>query len=197
MFIKNYKIIFTSLILVVIFTSKSFGLIDNWYHYEQGLRMIAAKNYDQAQKEFNYYLRHPDMHRHMFGVAYFGRGLMFQETGDVSRAIEQYQMATMNDLHPSVRITDKAYVNIGTIYMQRKAYTEAISAYSKAIESNPKNGFAHYYLGLALYEAGEYEKAAEEAETAKKLEVPFTALSDKLNEAKDKTKPARAGKAKE
>lgn len=179
------KIIFCSVAVVLIFASAVFGLIDNWYHYEQGMRMISAKNYNQALREFTYYLNHPDMHRHMFGVAHFGRALMFQDQKNYQQAIDEFKLAIQNDLHPTKRITDQAYMNIGTIYMERKAYQDAIKAYASAVESNKQNGLAHYYLGLAYLRAGEYEQAEKESEEAKKLGITFTALSDGLNKAKE------------
>ncbi len=181
---KKYKITVTFLIVILVFTSTAFGLNDNWYHYEQGMRQIAAKNYNQAQREFNYYIKHPEMHRHMFGVAYFGRGLMFEALGNDGRAITEYKMAIQNDLHPTVKITHKAYMNIGTIRMENKAYEAAVIAYMKAVKDKPKSGLAHYYLGLAFLRIGEYEKAEEESKKARELGITFTALSDKLSKIK-------------
>ncbi len=194
---RRYKIILYFLVFNFLCATAAFGLIDNWYHYEQGMRMISAKNYNQALREFTYYLDHPDIHRHMFGVAYFGRALMFQDKKNYQQAIDEFKLAIQNDLHPTMKITDQAYINIGTIYMERKDYQGAIKAYASAVESNNRNGFAHYYLGLSYLRAGEYEKAEIESQKAKKLGVPFTALSDKLNEIRSKSaKPADAGEKK-
>lgn len=41
--------------------------------------------------------------------------------------------------------------NLGVVYAQAKRYEDAIDAYRKSIELNPKNAEAHYNLGL-LYE---------------------------------------------
>lgn len=197
MFLKRYKIILFFLAGSIFFTGFSFALLDNWSHWNMGQQAIQRRDFNRALNEFGYYLRHPDMHRHMFGIAHFGRGLVFQEMGNYNRAIEEYKMAIENDLHPTAKITDKAYMNMGAIHMKNKAYQDAIKAYSKAIKSNPRNGFAHYYLGLALIQTGDYEGAGEEAEEAKRLGVTFTALSDKLNEIRSKSaKPADAGEKK-
>lgn len=178
---------------VLIFTFSSVGtvhpkeerLVDNWYHYEQGMRMIEAKNWNQAQKEFTYYLQFPEIHRHLFGAAYFGRGLLYQAMGKYDQAIAEFRLAIQHDINPSFPVSENSYINIGAIYMKGKAYEDAIHTYSKVIEINPKNGFGHYYLGLAYFKTGDYEKAAKEAEEAKKLGVPFTALSDELKKVKD------------
>ncbi len=180
-----YKKILFCLILNLLFAATVFGLVDNWYHYEHGMKLLADKQYDGAIKEFNYYLHLAALHRHMFGVAYFGRGLVFEKRRNFDRAIIEYELAIKNDLHPTVLIGDKAYSNIGTIYMSRKNYIKAIGAYQKAVESNPQNGLAHYYLGLAYLRAGEIEKAGHEAESAKKLGIKFTALSEELDKIKN------------
>ncbi|RNC67206.1 MAG: tetratricopeptide repeat protein [Desulfuromonadales bacterium] len=158
--------------------------VDNWYHYEQGMRMLQVKNYQQAEKEFRYYQNHPEYHRHMFGVSHFGLGLMQQSMGRNDLAIEEFKLAIENDLHPVQKVSDSSYINIGAIYLKRKAYQDAITTYSKAIEINPKNGVAHYYLGVAYLRTGEYEKAEKEGAEAKKLGVPFTGIDDELAERK-------------
>jgi tetratricopeptide (TPR) repeat protein len=190
--VLNRKIILV-IIAILICSFSSVGtvypeeerLLDNWYHYEQGMRMIEAKNWRQAQTEFTYYLNHPEIHKHMFGAAYFGRGLLYQAMGKYDQAIEEFRLAIQHDLHPSFPVSENAYLNIGAIFMKGKAYQDAIHTYSKVVEINPKNGFGHYYLGLAYLKTGDYEKAAKEAEEAKKLGVPFTALSDELKKVKD------------
>lgn len=187
MILKKCKVILFSLTFILTLAPAAFSLMDNWSHYEDGMRMMSKKNYNQAFTEFTYYINHPEFHRHMFGIAYFGRALMFQELKNYGRAIEEYKLAIENDLHPVKKIADQAYMNIGTIYMERKAYQDAIGAYTSAVASNKQSGFAHYYLGLAYLRAGEYEKAEKESEEAKRLGITFTALADGLNKAKGAT----------
>lgn len=175
-------------IVILAFTTSAFGLSDNWYHYEQGMRMIAAKNWDQAQKEFTYYLKLPEIHRHMFGVAHFGRGLLFQTMEQYDKAIAEFRLAIENDFHPEFSVSGAAYTNIGNIYFKRKSYKDAIAAYIKALEKNPGDGLAHYFLCLYFVRTGEYDMAEKESEEAKKLGVPFTALSVELNKIKNSSK---------
>jgi tetratricopeptide (TPR) repeat protein len=160
--------------------------LDNWYHYEQGGRMIAAKNWNQAQREFSYYLHHPEMHRHMFGVAHFGLGLMYQAMGKYDSAIAEFKMAIENDLHPDVKVSGQAYLNIGAIYFRQKDYPDAADAYSNAVKISPQSGTAHYWLGMSYLRTGEIENAEKEADAAKKLGIPFTALSEDLAKLKEK-----------
>jgi tetratricopeptide (TPR) repeat protein len=185
---KSYKIVFISLLVnLTIFTwlfESPFGAGDNWAHFRNGQMFLKQKNYSAAENNFNYYLRNANMHARMAGVAHFGLGLLYQDMGQEHRAVKEYSLAVKNDLHPDYSIKDKAFMNLGAIYMKRKDYKDAIYAYSKAVEHNQNNGFAHYYLGLAFFKSGSYEKAEEESVKAKNLGVSFTFLSEQLNELK-------------
>ncbi len=165
--------------------SPSWAPGDNWYHYNQGMINIKWKLWDEAQEEFDYYLRHPEMHANMFGVAHFGKGVMFQAMGNLEKALAQFKVAAANDLHPVAKVADQAYMNMGAIYLKQKAYPEAVNAYSKAVESSPKSGAAHYWLGMSYLRTGEIEKAEQEAGTAKQLGIHFTALYEELAEKKN------------
>jgi tetratricopeptide (TPR) repeat protein len=180
----KWKITGIYLMLFITLAPYAYGLGDNWAHFENGMKYIKSGDYSRALDNFNYYLHQPEMHRHMFGVAYFGRGVLYESRKNYGQAIAEYRLAIENDLHPSVKISDKAYMNIGTIYMGRKEYEDAIRAYAGAVESNKQSGLAHYYLGLAYLRAGQYEQAEKESEEAKNLGVTFTALADELNKAK-------------
>jgi len=163
------------------------GQVDNWQHYDRGLKDIEVKDYRMAEQEFNFYLvpANADFLKHMSGIAHFGKGLMYQSMGNYYQAITEFKIAGENDLHPDVKIADKAFMNIGTIYYKQKDYKEAIRAYSKAAENNPRNGLAHFYLGMSYLRSGDIEKAEKEGESAKKLGVPYSGISDGLAERKN------------
>jgi tetratricopeptide (TPR) repeat protein len=180
----KYKMTGICLIMFIAFAAPAYGG-DNWTHFENGMKWMKRGDFSRAFGNFSYYLHQPEMHRRMFGVAYFGRGLLYESKKNYGKALVEYRLAIENDLHPTVQISDKAYTNIGTIYMGRKEYQDAIRAYASAVEINRQNGLAHYYLGLAYLRAGNYEKAEKESEEAKRLGVTFTALSDGLNKAKE------------
>lgn len=181
------RVIIIFVIVIVTLPAAVYGG-DNWTHYENGLRFLKQGRYDAALNNFSYYLHQPEMHRRMFGVAYFGRGLLFQALGNNTKALQEFQKAIENDLHPTVKVTENAYMNIGTIMMKKEMYQDAVNAYTKAVESNPNNGFAHYYRGLAYFKVGDYERAEKASEEAKRLGVEFTALKDKLAEKKSDAK---------
>lgn len=172
----------------------SAGQLDNWLHYYRGLEQIQAKWWEQAELEFKYYFNNAGLHRHMFGIAYFGMGLMYQAKGAPDLAIDNFKMAIKEDTHPDVKITDKAWLNIGTIHMKKKAYKDAVDAYTKAIESDPKNGQAHYNLGLACVKTGNLDQAEKSLAEAKKLGIALIGLDEQIQEARKN--PARSSQEK-
>lgn len=185
---KSYKIIFISAVVnLIVFTwifEAPTGEGANWAHWRLGKRFLKEKNYVRAKDNFNYYLRNSKMHPDMAGIAHFGLGLLYQDMGKNDMAVKEYILATQNDVHAEFSVRDKAFMNLGAIYMKRKDYHDAIYAYSKAVEHNQNNGLAHYYLGLAFFKNGNYEMAREESEKAESLGVSFTFLSEQLNTLK-------------
>lgn len=161
----------------------SAGQLDNWLHYYRGLEQIEAKWWDQALNEFNYYFRHEDLHRHMFGIAYFGLGQMYQAMGRPEQAIENYEIAIREDKHPDVKITDKALMFIASIHFKRKNYQDAIKVYQKALDANPDSGLIHYYLGLSYLKIGKIDEADKENQEAIKRGIKYTALQEGINDA--------------
>lgn len=166
--------------------NNSAGQLDNWLHYYRGLEQIEAKSWQQAENEFGYYFRHARLHRHMFGIAYFGMGLMFQAKGMPELAIDNFKMAIKEDIHPDVKIIDKAWLNIGTIHMKKKSYKYAVESYTKAVVADPNNGQAHYSLGLALVKIGDLEQAEKESSEAKKLGIDLPGLDSEISALRKK-----------
>jgi tetratricopeptide (TPR) repeat protein len=70
------------------------------------------------------------------------------------------------------------------IYQQRKgAYGEAIKSYKRALELDPDSVNAHYNLGLAYFDAKQYDLANVHAQQAYRLGAPLPGLRDKLKKA--------------
>lgn len=194
-----FKLLFNSLCLFAVLVTSSVchaeyvekfnseGKVDNWQHYWRGLDQIKAKEWRQAEQEFNFYINadNASFLRHMAGVAYFGRGLMYQAMGRTEQSIEEFKMAMSRDWHPDYKITDKAWMNIGTIYMKQKNYKEAFVAYEKAVSADHENGQAQYYLGLAAVHLGDLDRAEKQSIEAKKLGIHYTGLDEMIADRKN------------
>jgi tetratricopeptide (TPR) repeat protein len=160
------------------------GHFQNWFHYDEGMRCIQRKQWNQAANEFNYYLQDNPPKGDMVGVANFGLGLMYQGKGELDMAIAKYRIAVKNDVHSLVNVSEQAYLNIGTIYQKKKDYPKAIENYKEAIQKNSKSGLTHYFLGMAYLKNGDLENAEKEAQESKKLGITYTALDDGIAKAK-------------
>ncbi len=53
----------------------------------------------------------------------------------------------------------KTYYKLGYSYYSQKNYKEAVNAYKKALDLDPKNADAAYWLGKSYFELGQYNKA--------------------------------------
>jgi len=105
--------------------------------------------------------------RPYFADAYAGLGDASAAKGDVNGAVTAYQKALVhNPLNPRV------YVSLGKIYYgEKQLYFEAVTAYKKAVELDPRYvearmGLAEVYEDKGLYQdaIGEYRKVVEQDE---------------------------------
>lgn len=67
------------------------------------------------------------------------------------------------------RFDETAVMQYGEFLVRRDKADEAVRVYQKAIAAHPQNARLRFYLGLALSEMGEKEKALEELFAAKRL----------------------------
>jgi len=72
-------------------------------------------------------------------------------------------------------------------YAMQKKFDIAIADLKMVIEQEPQNANAHYNLGLAYFETGDYDTALAKARQARALGLPHPGLADKLK-AKGKWK---------
>jgi hypothetical protein len=68
----------------------------------------------------------------------------------------------------------------GIYYSMHRNYDKAIADFQLVIEQQPDNANAHYNLGLAYFEIGNYEGAVAEAKRANALGFPLAGLRNKL-----------------
>ena len=62
-----------------------------------------------------------------------------------------------------------------TLYFQEN-YTEAISEFREAIQINPENAKAFYFIGYALYKSGEFEEASRAFDMSYQLESKYSPI---------------------
>lgn len=62
-------------------------------------------------------------------------------------------------------------------------YAQAAEDFKVVVEQQPKNGNAHYNLGLAYFELKQYDRARAEAKAARELNFPLDGLTRKLKAA--------------
>jgi hypothetical protein len=68
----------------------------------------------------------------------------------------------------------------GIFYSLHRQYDQAIADFTAVIEEQPDNANAHYNLGLAYFEKGNYDGARAEAKLAKNLGFPLDGLKNML-----------------
>ena len=95
---------------------------------------------------------HPAGHRNL--------GVIFQEQGKLTEAVEYYNRALMFERDPF------AFNNLGTILKQLDRRDEAIQSYENALNISPDFTEAHYNLGHVLADVGRLEEAVKSYRSA-------------------------------
>jgi tetratricopeptide (TPR) repeat protein len=72
-----------------------------------------------------------------------------------------------------------AYLQLGILYAERKTFAQAVVAYQKAIEANPRLEEAHYRLAQAYRQTGEGGKAREELRLYEQIAKENTGEADR------------------
>ncbi len=62
---------------------------------------------------------------------------------------------------------DNLFNSLGYTYYKKKAYSQAVTAYEKALKINPDNGLCHYNKALAHYALGQFKLAKQHVDTAR------------------------------
>lgn len=95
---------------------------------------------------------------------HFRKGFVYQNQGDLDKAVEEYQKALQ--FNPNYT---QVYTNLGAVYLEKQDYDRAIQQFDKVIELNYWDRKAHYNLGLAYLYKGDKKRAQEEAKFLQSL----------------------------
>ena len=74
----------------------------------------------------------------------------------------------------------KIYSNLGSIYMDKRLYSQALSYFQQALKFNPNSAECHGQLGLVYQELNQHEKALEHLQRAIELNQATYTSSDKV-----------------
>ncbi len=90
-------------------------------------------------------------------------GRVLIELEQYDQALRELKIVTSDLTYPDPA---KAYVNYGLAYFRKRNFTEARSAFAKAMEANRNNCLAHTYFGRSLLELGKFEQATQALDNA-------------------------------
>src|SRR5215472_9259259 len=118
----------------------------------RGGELLAAGNVTEAKDYLEKALclePESEIGKNLLGLTYFKLGLL-------DRAAQLYEgLVQENPADPTLR------VNLGLVYLKTNALSRAIHEFATATDLAPDHRKAHNYLGLALAQSGQYEKARE------------------------------------
>ena len=115
----------------------------------------------------------------MLGVAHFKRNAYQKAISALRRAIElDAQVEEDYPYHP--------YYDLGTVYLKRAEFDEAIRCFEQAIQLHPDQIRAYYGLGNALIRKGDVKKGAEQIRKYQALK-PYLNMAAQLDIAVRRT----------
>jgi tetratricopeptide (TPR) repeat protein len=74
-------------------------------------------------------------------------------------SVRQDEIALGQDIVRKSPKKARAYVHLGTAYMSRRMYSQAIDNFLKALDIAPDYSEAYYNLGASYYEKNDFDKA--------------------------------------
>lgn len=86
-----------------------------------------------VQEVLQYYIRKND--RHHLPEAYYYAGRVCRDLGDAPQALDYFQKAIeyLNDSFEDVKLKNKIYAQMGTLYSYQRMYNEALLCYKKSL----------------------------------------------------------------
>ncbi|MBW2253754.1 MAG: tetratricopeptide repeat protein [Deltaproteobacteria bacterium] len=113
--------------------------------------------------------------------AYIGRGRLYLDVGDYSRAMSDFTVA--EDLAPK---SPEPQVAVGDLYFARKDYRKAIEYFDAALGIEPDHAMAFCRRGISHYYRRNYKQALEDLNAAVKLDRDIPNIKTFVSMAKKK-----------
>lgn len=155
------------------------------------LGFVYAQLERPVEQELEYYTRAIDLDLEFAGVAYYNRGLVHYDLGEIQLAIDDFDRAIeigvdpglVEDFNLGIDNFAAAYAARGAAYATLENYDQAIADYNKAIELDPDDSFGVSYAGRGdiYYTLENYDRAIADYTTAIDKGGPSDALVNALN----------------
>lgn len=124
-----------------------------------GKYAFIAGRYEEAERELLEALKldpyRTDVHNDL--------GLVYDKLDRPADSERSYRAALADPAYPTPQ---KVYLNLGVLFRSQGRTEEAIDAFRRAVEIDPRFFQGHFELAMTLSEAGELEEAAREFEVA-------------------------------
>ncbi|HDQ03389.1 MAG TPA: tetratricopeptide repeat protein [Deltaproteobacteria bacterium] len=148
-------------------------------HAHAGLAAILAEEGKYEEAIFHYITAirtspHPDYDMH------YNLAILYQQTGDINQAIEQYREALR--INPNY---SSAHLNLGTCLGIRNEYDGAIYHFRKALRLDPADPGIYFNIGLAQLNKEDFKSAADSFKAALRLNPNFEEANYGLHLALD------------
>ncbi len=119
--------------------------------------------------------------------AHVGRGRLYLDLGDYSRAMSDFMVAEeIDDNSPEPQVA------IGDLYFHRKDYRKAIEYFDTALKMSPNHAMAFCRRGISHYYRKNYKEALRDLEKANSLDADIPNIASFISMAKRKAKAAPA-----
>ena len=127
---------------------------DAWSYLQRGIEAYQRADLDSALVYYTELIQLDPANRSIVIGAYYNRGLVYEDQGEVERAIDDYTKAI--DLNPNYA---NAYNNRGLVYENKGEVERAIEDFNRAIQLNPNLAETHNNRALTYKDQGEIERA--------------------------------------
>ncbi len=128
-----------------------------------GVAYIKARKNDKARSVFQKGLN-VDPFNHKFHI---NMGILFKNDGNLDKAEEHFKLAA------SISTDYLAFINLGSVYLERDLYFEGIQEFNKALRNKPDSYLAYFYLGNAYNDLKDYKKAIQHFEKSIELNSDY------------------------